>query len=876
VVGVRRLDTLRKLGIQAAEARSVEAACRNAGEVLNENGQDIPFAAIYVVNEAGQAVVTASAGMPMERLPFPSVTSIADESPWPLPTVLRSHHPEEIVDLGSVRDRLPGGLWSEPPSRAIVLPILAAATETLAGLLLIGVSPRRVLDEAYRTFLNLIASRISAAIADAKAYEAERKRADALAELDRAKTAFFSNVSHEFRTPLTLMLGPLEDLLAKCHRELSPSIAGQLEVINRNGLRLLRLVNTLLDFSRIEAGRVQAWYEPTDLASFTAELASVLRAAIEKAGMRLNVDCPPLSEPAYIDRDMWEKIVFNLLSNAFKFTFEGEIEVRLRERDEWQVASGEKEARHSPLTTRFVTLTVRDTGTGIAPEELSRIFDRFHRIEGARGRTYEGTGIGLALVRELVELHGGAVEAQSVIGEGSIFTVRIPAGKAHLPADRIGTPSPLASTSTGAIPFLEEALLCLPSEDSAEMNVLSALKESPTSSVLSPGGTGTQDSELLSSPKTLKPHRLGGVHTGFKTLGAHRLAPVRKHDSTYSSSRAPHYSSRRGPQDSALVGTSSWWMTISICGTTSAVSWPSTTVVAVADGQAALERIKAHPPDLVLSDVMMPRLDGFGLVQALRDDPETNTIPIVLLSARAGEESRVEGLEHGADDYLIKPFSARELLARVDAHLNMARVRREAEAETVRIKRFLERIAASTPDMLFVFDIIEGKNVYINRSLQSVLGYTVEQLQSMPGDLTDVVVHPDDVPGVREWYARFHSAMDEVVLEHEYRARHADGSYRWIVGRATVFERSPDGRAKQIIGVASDMTERKQAEEALRQSHADLRSKAEEVTRFNRVAVGREWRMIELKKEVNDLCRRQGQAVRYPLEFEENEKDAHA
>jgi signal transduction histidine kinase len=263
------------------------------------------------------------------------------------------------------------------------------------------VNPHRTLDEGYRSFFELAAAQITTAIRNARAYQEERQRAEALVELDRAKTLFFSNVSHEFRTPLTLMLGPLEDALEDSEHPLPGSQRERLTVAHRNSLRLLKLVNSLLDFSRIEAGRIQASYEPTDLSAFTAELASAFRSAIERAGMKLVVDCPVLSQPVYVDRDMWEKIVLNLLSNAFKFTFNGEIAVTLRE--------GEG----------TVELEVRDTGIGIPEHELPRLFERFHRVEGARGRTYEGTGIGLSLVQELVKLHGGAIRVESAEGQGS-------------------------------------------------------------------------------------------------------------------------------------------------------------------------------------------------------------------------------------------------------------------------------------------------------------------------------------------------------------------------------------------------------------------------------------------------------------------------
>jgi signal transduction histidine kinase len=327
---------------------------------------------------------------------------------------------------------------------AVVWPIRSNIAHQLAGLLVLGLSSRLQLDERYRDFCELVTSQVATAIANARAYEEERKRAEVLAEIDRAKTAFFSNVSHEFRTPLTLMLGPLEDEL----RENSKG-RERLEIAHRNSRRLLKLVNALLDFARIEAGRIEAVYEPIDLAAATAELASVFRSAIEKAGLRLIVDCPPLPEKVYVDREMWEKIVLNLLSNAFKFTFEGEIKVSLC------------------LRREHVALSVSDTGAGIPAAELPHIFERFHRVRGTRSRTPEGTGIGLSLTQELAKIHAGVVQVRSVEGHGATFTVTIPTGHAHLPKERLGGTRSLISTVSGARPFVEEALRWLPNDISS-------------------------------------------------------------------------------------------------------------------------------------------------------------------------------------------------------------------------------------------------------------------------------------------------------------------------------------------------------------------------------------------------------------------------
>ena len=444
-------------------------------------------------------------------------------------------------------------------------------------------------------------------ITEKKAHEREiARQREELSKLDVLKTQFFANISHEFRTPLTLLLGPLEDALANTQGVLPLGVATNLSTSHRNALRLLKLVNTMLDFSRIEAGRVQASYRATDLASLTKELASNFRSLCDKAGLRLIVSCQQLNtgEEVYVDHDMWEKIVLNLLSNAFKYTLQGEIEVRL------ETLSG------------HVQLTVRDTGVGIQAEELPRMFERFHRIERSRGRTHEGTGIGLALVHELVKLHGGTIEVESVLGEGSTFTVTIPLGTAHLDSARIGTASTASSTAVTHAAFVEEALRWLPDEKPRNDQVIR-----PDTEGIAPGAPPHVNVRRDEKPRL---------------LWADDNADMRAYVSRLLGSRFD--------------------------------------VQAVADGEAALSAARANPPDVILSDVMMPKLDGFGLLRALRADPKLCEIPIILLSARAGEESRIEGMEAGADDYLVKPFSARELIARVDTHVKVMRMRAAAKA----------------------------------------------------------------------------------------------------------------------------------------------------------------------------------------------------
>ncbi len=609
VINARRLRTLSELSAAALTQKTTQQACASAADTLLKNPDDIPFAILYLVDEDGKTASRQQAcGVPPEILTNSPLTldlnsANSETSLWPIAQVVHTGQ-ALVIDVGNIPE-LPLGPAQQTIANAMVLPVTSRGDDRPLGVLVAGVNPTRRLDAEYRTFYELIASQIATAIQNVRAAEEERKRLEAMAEIDRAKTAFFSNVSHEFRTPLTLMLGPVEDLLAKSYTGLSPSAKSQLELVNRNGTRLLRLVNTLLDFSRIEAGRMQAVFQPTNLANFTVELASVFRSATERAGLRLELECPPMSQPVFIDRNMWEKIVLNLISNAFKFTFEGRITVALAE------------------AGNNVELRVKDTGVGIPAKELPRLFDRFHRIENTRSRTHEGSGIGLALVQELVKLHGGTVRVESVAGTGSTFIVSVPLGSAHLPADRIGGSRTLATTAVGAAPFVQEALRWLPEEEDFD-NAHEIIPDDERIPVACPPDVA----EFEAAEK--RP----------RILVADDNADMRQYLVRLLSERYE--------------------------------------VEAAPDGEAALASARQRPPDVVLSDVMMPNLDGFGLLHALRGDSETKTIPIILLSARAGEESRVEGMQHGADDYLIKPFSARELLARVQTHLQMARMRKEA------------------------------------------------------------------------------------------------------------------------------------------------------------------------------------------------------
>jgi PAS domain S-box-containing protein len=847
VVGARRLAALGALATATSPATTVDQACALAVRSLAEDANDVPFLLAYLLDDDGKrASLSAHAGLAPGSAAAPTVIDLDgnDTAPWPLVQVRAAREPLRIDDLGARVGAVVAGLWPEPIELAMVLPLARAGSdERVAGFLVAGVSPRLALDEGYQRFLRLAAGQVANAMSDARAFEEEKRRAEALTELDRAKTMFFSNVSHELRTPLTLMLGPIADLLAG-PAGADAEVAEQLALAQRNGQRLKRLVNSLLDFSRIEAGRMQTSYEPVDLAAFTAELASVFRSAVEKAGLEFVVDCPPLPEPVFVDRGLWEKIVLNLLSNALKHTFEGCITVALR-------ADG-----------NAALLSVTDTGTGIPDALLPRLFERFFRVEGARARTIEGSGIGLAMVHDLARLHGGGVGAQSREGEGSRFHVRIPFGRSHLPDADIVEARPGAAPVTGG-EWLDEAGEWL--HDTGFGAFAAPADSAPTTAG---NGAGPRPVVLIADDNADMRAYLG------------RLL-ARNHD-----------------------------------------------VVACADGEAALRLVHERAPDLVLTDVMMPRLDGFALLRALRADRAVAATPVIMLSARAGDEARIEGLRAGADDYLTKPFNARELLARIDGTLALARARRETEVvleslsegfvavdaqwrytyinaaaeQMLRAKREallgvslwdafpdalgspfeapyrrameqrvplrvdapfdalgvwpevsvypvangglafyfrdvkqsklleleraraqqalrdneaqLRELADAMPQIVYVTDG-EGKVEFVNRQWREYTGR--EWAQTM--DLQPVV-HPDDLASlVARWEKAQHAGAPLVA---EFRLRSAsDGAYRWFLTRS-IPQRDEAGRIMRWYGTSTDIDRQKRDGEALRRAHEAL------------------------------------------------------
>jgi signal transduction histidine kinase/CheY-like chemotaxis protein/ligand-binding sensor domain-containing protein len=469
--------------------------------------------------------------------------------------------------------------------------------------------------------------------------ELEHMEAQQLKELDHAKSRFFANISHEFRTPLTLIEGPASQILEETEEE---PVKSKSRIIVRNARRLLQLVNQLLDLSKIEARKMTLQVAETPLAEFLRRIAAAFESLAVRRDIEFEVMVADEVGSGWVDRDAVEKIVSNLLSNAFKFTPEGG-EIRL------EVSAGDG----------WAEFRVQDTGIGLAEEQLDKVFDRFYQVE--TGMATEGTGIGLALVKELVQLHRGRVAVESVPGKGTTFTVRIPVRKEAYRAEEI--------------------------------------VERP----YTPVGTEVDTVAPEVSPAGETDAR------GPRVLVIEDNADMRAHIRSYVQEQF--------------------------------------TLEEAVDGREGLEKAMSMVPDLILSDVMMPYMDGFELCRRLKSDDRTSHIPVILLTAKAGQEHKLEGLETGADDYLAKPFDGRELLVRIQ---NLIRVRETLrrsfqKALTVRpgsvqvssmdekfLKRVFACVEAHLADVDFdssrLADEVAMSRMNLHRKIKALTGYSTGEL----------------------------------------------------------------------------------------------------------------------------------------------------
>ncbi|EME65008.1 response regulator [Rhodococcus ruber BKS 20-38] len=605
VLAERRTAVLRELGqLAMTETDTAHDACRAALGLLAGHGEDLPFGSAHLCCDEKMATVAE----------FGTVPGAASDLSEVIARVAESGKAETVADLGPDGDT------------AVVLPLPVSAGGR-PGSLVLGISRFRELNEQYRVFLDMVAVRVSTALSDAQAYEAERRRAAELAELDAAKSRFFENVSHEFRTPLTLLLGPLQTLLDEHTAALPPAQVAAVAAARRAALRLQRLVDMLLDVARGDAGRLAAHSEPTDIVAVTRDGAELFRDSADRAGLALEVDVDDVpSRYVAIDRAMWTHIVLNLLSNAIKFTQAGSVSVTLR-------GDGAN-----------LVLRVVDTGTGIAEAERGKIFDRFYQIGDRSGRSREGSGIGLSLVAQFVAALGGSVSVDDVAPHGSVFTVTVPA-------------VPSAQPPPGA----------------ADDVVASA----------------------------------GAAYLG--EVEAWRPVAV------------PAAGPREG-QPSILLVEDNADMRDHLVGLLTAQGWH---VDVTADAESALERIRSELPDLLLTDVMLPGRSGLSLLQDVRDDERLARLPVILLTARAGSESAVEGLRAGADDYVVKPFHPSELTARVRVHLEMSRLREELlaasahEAASLRIALDTRSVTSRAVGLLMAAHRVDADTAFAQLSAMS-------------------------------------------------------------------------------------------------------------------------------------------------------------
>lgn len=497
-----------------------------------------------------------------------------------LQEILQTHEPVVIIDVNhSPREIQSFDLSLKMPARSLMVVPLLADGKCIGSITLCESNKTRNWLLSDIDLAKAVAAQAAIAVQQSRLYEKTRQQAERLFELDKQKTEFFQNISHEFRTPITLIQGPLESAVG-AGEGLSYS---QSAIALRNSRRLLRLVNQLLDLQRLDAGRMQPSFRPCDLVEFVSQIVESFRPYCEKKGLQLTThlnECPTV----YLDMEKFDKVVYNLLSNAMKFTPEGgTISVRLK-------FAGDR-----------CILEVQDTGIGIVKEQIPHLFERFRQAEGSANRSYEGSGLGLALVKELVELHSGQVSVDSVYGEGTTFKLSLVTGTAHLPTEQVLEIPVELNTSRASVELADLELLDQ-TADNFEHITKNLLPTSETQEL--PLGTGHCILVVDDNPD----------------LRSYVSDILRRNGYQVQTSR---------------------------------------------NGYEGYRLAKEIIPSLILTDLMMPLVSGLEMIQMIRSEEKLKGIPIILLTAKVDEETRIEGTEHGADAYLAKPFNDRELLAEV-------------------------------------------------------------------------------------------------------------------------------------------------------------------------------------------------------------------
>jgi len=736
VIEKRQMETLKELGKNLSSVLVENEVYIKAAEALSINLTDLPFSLIYKIeNDESKASLIAASGIEKDHPEFIQIVDLKNPVTKTKNVALAATENKIVESENDGRwKNLPKGVWDVMPQRYVHMPVKTASRKFPCAILSVGLNPYRQLNDSYKNFIKLIADQLSLGISNALAYEEERKKAEALTEVDKAKTVFFSNISHEFRTPLTLMLGPLEDLLNQPQSRLTDEEKNKIETTYRNSMRLLRLVNNLLDFSRIEAGRAKAQFQLTDISTFTRDLAGSFRSTIENAGLYFNVNCEHIIHPIYVDRSMWEKIVLNLLSNAFKYTLTGGITISLS------------------VKNNNAVLSIGDTGVGIPREELPNLFQRFHRVQNVTGRTHEGTGIGLSLVSEFAKMHGGNISVSSKVNEGSEFVVTIPAGRKHLPVEQID--------ESGFDP---------------EVRLVDSFVEEADSLIGNPADNKTDQAEQS--------------HDTLHILVVDDNPDMRNYLKN-------------------ILGR-------------------KFTVLTAVNGIDALQKMQDQVPQLVVSDVMMPDMDGIQLLKAIKENKKYERIPVILLTARAGEESRIEGYQIGADDYLVKPFSTKELLARITTQLSM---RERIEENEKQLEYFIKKAPVGIAVYKGPDFIIEAAN---DRVLE-MWGKTFDQVKGKT--LTDIFPEIITQEYTRELYKvsveKFLKGETFTVNEVEFAFQRKGRPYKGWYNCTYEPLKDPHGNRTGIIAVVNEVTDHVIARKKIEESEEKFRTLATEFPLF--------------------------------------------
>ncbi|KAJ3174897.1 hypothetical protein HK101_010805 [Irineochytrium annulatum] len=767
----RRMDCAVDLTRHLAGASSLEDIWQVAFKSISAKtlAEDVYRAVIYRHNPDDAKVLT--------RVPFTDSTMSPERFAWlaATPERIELDAPAEVgVDDMATIAGIARAAWTQRSfqfrklagndhSHLVGLP-LGSSYNKVQGVLIVESAPTIVFDQPYQNFLRLLKHEIAMALVDISSLLEAKQRGEALAQLDKAKTTFFTAISHELRTPLTLMLGPLEDCLSSSH--LTPAMLTNIQLAYTNTIRILKLIHNLLDYSRIQNGRMTASFRRVANASdLTRSLASVFRSAVEKLGIKYIVEVEDVSEDCYLDRQMWEHITFNLIGNAVKFTKHGYIRCRLYS------------------TATHLHLDVDDSGIGIPAEELPRLFEMFHRVEQPLHHSFEGTGIGLALTEELIKMHGGTIRVESQLHTGSAFHVAIPLGFEHLPKDRVFHDAPESDGFIAGLPVGGPAVVGTDTGPQA-----------PRAGSFNIGKAFAEEADRIARDATEKGYAdhsrvADGNSPGTVPAEAATILFVVDDNSDMRKYLANVLSTR----------------------------W---SVRSFENGSTALTEASHSPPDLIISDIMMPIMDGLELLRRLRLEERTREVPVILLSGRSGEEARVGGLEQGADDYLAKPFSMGELVARVATKLELSRKRTELERAVMveknekdnQARKYL-RLATMSPIGIVGTDMTGGVT-FANETFRRQFDMTEEELAELVGNTADVATKCVAEEDCEMVFATLRKAIaDATGYSIEYRVWQRYAKQTIWVQQRTVVEYDGEGKPIGHLHCLMDATSSKMLEE---------------------------------------------------------------